>query len=112
MRDRHGQVDVTHALAADDGTRHFHAAFLADDAAVADALVLAAETLEVLGRTEDALAEKPIRLGALGAVVDSLRLGNLAAGPADHVFRAGDAERDGVKGIGGAGGESHTRGTG
>ena len=32
VRNRHGQFDVAHALAADAGERHFHAATVADDA--------------------------------------------------------------------------------
>src|SRR6185295_564588 len=56
VRDRSGEVDVTHALAAHLLARHLDAAALADDALVADALVLAAVALPVLRRTEDALA--------------------------------------------------------
>src|SRR3712207_7868927 len=40
--DRRGQVDVAHALAADAGVRHLHAAAVADDALVLRALVLSA----------------------------------------------------------------------
>src|SRR6185503_15374326 len=58
VRDRRGQVDVSHALAAHLGTRDLDAAALADDALVADALVLAAVALPVLCGTEDALAEE------------------------------------------------------
>src|SRR5439155_6473390 len=60
VRDRRGQVDVAHTLAPDLLTRHLDAAALADDALVADALVLAAIALPVLRRTEDALAEQTI----------------------------------------------------
>src|SRR4029077_1094817 len=56
--DRSSEVDVTHALAANLGAGHLDAAALADDALVADPLVLAAVALPVLGRTEDALAEE------------------------------------------------------
>src|SRR6185369_8011701 len=58
VRDRRGEVDVPHALAANLLPRHLDAAALADDALVADALVLAAIALPVLRRTEDALAEE------------------------------------------------------
>src|SRR5204863_6217812 len=57
VRDRSGEVDVAHALAAHLLPRHLDAAALADDALVADALVLAAVALPVLRRAEDALAE-------------------------------------------------------
>ena len=109
MRHGNSQVDMPHPLATDNGSRDFHAAFLADHAVVADPFVLAAEALEVLGGTEDALAEESIRLRTLCAVVDGLRLGHLAAGPAKDVLGAGDGQGDCVEGIGCAGDESHTR---
>ena len=60
--DRRGQVDMAHALAAHLGPGDLDAAALADDALVADALVLAAVAFPVLGGTEDALAEEPVLL--------------------------------------------------
>src|SRR5690606_11904361 len=51
----HGQFDMAHALATDLGVRHFHAAAIAHDAAVADALVLAAGALPVLHGSKDPL---------------------------------------------------------
>src|SRR6202022_2554124 len=69
VRDGGGQVDVTHARAANLGAGHLDAAALADDALVADALVLTAIALPVLGRTEDALAEEPVALGLEAAVL-------------------------------------------
>src|ERR687891_655205 len=53
VRDRRGEVDVAHALAAHLLARDLDAAALADDALIADALVLAAVALPVLRRTED-----------------------------------------------------------
>ena len=41
------ELDVAHALAANDGARDFDAALLADDALVADAAVFAAVTFVV-----------------------------------------------------------------
>ena len=78
VRDRRGEVDVAHALAAHLLPRHLDAAALADDALVADALVLAAVALPVLRRTEDALAEEAVALGLERAVVDRLGLRDLA----------------------------------
>jgi hypothetical protein len=104
VRDGHGQVDVAHTLAPDDGARDFHAALLADDALVPDALVLAAEALEVLGRSEDALAEEAVGLRALRAVVDRFGLGHLAPRPHEDVIGTGDGEGDGVEAVGGGGG--------
>ncbi len=100
VRDRHGQVDVAHALAADDAARDFHAALLAHDTLIADAFVLAAETLEVLGGSENALAEEAVRFGALGAVVHGFGLGHFAAAPSEDVVGAGDRQRDRVEGVG------------
>ena len=78
VADRGGEVDVAHPLAAHLRARDLDAAALADDALVADALVLAAVALPVLRRTEDALAEEAVLLGLERAVVDRLRLGDLA----------------------------------
>src|SRR5213075_2025556 len=95
--DRRGQVHVAHPLAADLGARDLHAAALADDALVADPLVLAAVALPVLGRAEDALAEEPVLLGLQRAVVDGLRLGYLAGAPAADLLRACEPNADGVE---------------
>src|SRR5262249_47853295 len=52
--DRRRQLDVAHALAPHARERHLDRALLADDALVLHALVLAAQALVVLDRTEDA----------------------------------------------------------
>ncbi len=88
VHDGRGQVDVPHALAAHAAVRDLHAAPVADDALVLDALVLAAEALPVPLGTEDPLAEQAVLLGAVGAVVDGLRLLDLAVGPRTDVLRA------------------------
>ena len=72
---------MAHALAPHLGQRHLDAAAVADDAAVADPLVLAAMALPVLDRTEDALAEQAVPLRLERAVVDGLGLGDLAPRP-------------------------------
>ena len=81
MRYGGGKLYVTHALAANLALCDFNAAAVADLALVADLLVLAAVALPVLGRSENALAEQAVALGLEGAVVDGLRLGDLAGGP-------------------------------
>ncbi len=91
---RHGQLDVAHALAAHVLAGHLHAATVADDALVANAAVLAAMALPVLGRAEDLFAEKPLVLGLVRAVVDRLRLGHLAVGTGEDHLRAGHVYRD------------------
>ena len=91
--DRSGQLDVAHALTAHLGPGDLDAAALADDPLEADALVLAAVALPVLGRPEDLLAEQAVLLGLERAVVDRLGLLDLAVRPrADLV---GGGERDG-----------------
>src|SRR5882757_697491 len=94
MRDRGRQFDMAHALAPDAAERHFDRALLADDALVLHALVLAAQALVVLDRPEDARAEQAVALGLEGAVVDGLRLLDLAVGPGQNLFRARNGDAD------------------
>ncbi|MNS67479.1 hypothetical protein D3C72_1007340 [compost metagenome] len=94
MRDRGGQLDVAHAVAADLRVGDFDAAALADDALVADALVLPAVALPVLGGPEDPLAEKTVALGLERTVVDRLGLGHLTARPGEDALGRGDADLD------------------
>ena len=84
---RSRELDVTHALTAHLLRCDFDAALLAYLALVSDALVLAAEALPVLRRTKDALTEKSVALSLQGAVVDSLRLLDLAVRPASYHLR-------------------------
>src|SRR5699024_5268874 len=76
-----------------------HAAALADDALEAHALVLAAVALPVPGGAEDALAEQAVHLGLQGAVVDGLRLLDLAVGPAADVIGGREADAQLVEGV-------------
>ena len=97
VRAGRSQLDVAQALAADFRQRDFHAALVADHAAVLHALVLAAQTLPVGYRTENARAEQAIALRLEGAVVDGLGLGDFAMRPAPDFFRRGQADADGVE---------------
>src|SRR5262249_51504200 len=63
-------------------------------ALVLHALVLAAQALVVLDRPEDARAEQAVALGLEGAIVDGLRLFDLAVGPGQDLFRARDRDAD------------------
>ena len=90
--DRGGELDVAHPLAADLGAGHLDAAALADDALEAHPLVLAAVALPVPGGTEDLLAEEAVTLGLERAVVDGLRLLDLAVAPRADVVRGGQAD--------------------
>src|SRR4029077_16976486 len=92
VRDRRGEVDVTHALAAHLLPRHLDAAALADDPLVTDALVLAAVALPVARRPEDALAEEAVALGLERAVVDRLRLRDLTRRPVADLLAGGKTD--------------------
>ena len=92
VHDRGGQLDVAHPLAADAAVRDLHAAAVADHALVLHAAVLAAGAFPVLLRAEDPLAEQAVLFRAVGAVVDRLRLLDLAERPAADVVRAGQAD--------------------
>src|SRR5262249_40497054 len=94
VRDRRGKLDVTHALAPYPRKRNLDRALLADDALVLHALVLAAQALVVLDRTEDARAEQAVTLRLEGAIVDGLRLFDLAVGPRQNLLRARNRDAD------------------
>src|SRR5438477_4093915 len=94
MRHRRGELDVTHPLAPHARKRHLDRALFADDALVLHALVLAAQALVILDRPEDARAEQAVALGLEGAVVDGLRLLDLAVGPGKNLLRARDRDPD------------------
>ena len=94
VADRAGQLDVAHPLAPDLAAGDLDATLVADDALVADALVLAAVALPVLGRTEDALVEETVLLRLERPVVDGLGLGDLALGPFPDLVRAGKRDAD------------------
>src|SRR3954471_20791673 len=85
---------MAHALAPHAAERDLDRALLADDALVLHALVLAAQALVVLDRSEDARAEQAVALGLEGAVVDGLRLLDLAVGPRQNLLRARDRDAD------------------
>ncbi len=89
-----GQLDVTHPLTTHLGASDLDAATLADDALEPDALVLAAVALPVASRSEDLLAEQAVLLGLERAVVDGLRLLDLAEGPVTDVVRGGQADAE------------------
>src|SRR5712692_8573824 len=94
MGDRRRQLDMAHALAPHARQRHLDRAFLADDALVLHPLVLAAQTLVVLDRPENAGAEQTVALGLEGAVVNSLRLLDLAIRPGQNLLRGRDRDPD------------------
>ncbi len=97
MRDGSSQLDVAHALAADAREGNLDAALLADDALVLHALVLAAQALVVLDRAEDARAEETVTFRLERAVVDRLRLLDLAERPGQDLFRACQRDPDRIE---------------
>ena len=97
VADRAGQLDVTHPLAADLRPGDLHPALVADDALVADPLVLPAVALPVLRGTEDALVEEAVLLRLEGPVVDRLRLCDLPGRPVADLVRARERDADRVE---------------
>ena len=83
----HHQLYVSCTLTAHLLLSDLHTATVADDTLVTDALVLAAGTLIILGRTKDALAEQTVALRLVGTVVDGLGFGHLAEGVLQNLFR-------------------------
>src|SRR5271157_1543191 len=94
MRHRRRQRNMAHAVTPDARQRDFDAAFLADDALVFHALVLAAQAFVILDRPEDAGAEQAVALRLEGPVVDRLRLLDLAEGPGPDALGACDRDLD------------------
>src|SRR3982750_2460939 len=90
---------MAHALAAGLGHGHFDATLFADDSLVFHALVLAAQALIVLDRAEDTRAEQAVTLRLERAVVDRLRLLDLAERPAADLVGRGNADADLVEGF-------------
>ncbi len=99
MRDRGGELDMAHPLAADLRHGDFDTALFAHDALVLHALILAAQALVILDRTEDAGAEQTVTLRLERAIVDGLGLLDLAETPTPDLVRRGDADADLVEGF-------------
>lgn len=92
MSHGHYKLDVAATLTTYLLLGHLYTTAVADDALVTDALVLAAGTLIVLRRTEDALAEQTVALGFVGTVVNGLRLGNLTETALEDFLRRSKAD--------------------
>ncbi len=85
---------MSHALAADGGTRHFHAAFIAGDAFVTGVFIFAAIALPIAGGAEDSLAEQPVLFGSQAAVVDCFGFEHLAIRPRHDRFGRSQADAE------------------
>lgn len=94
MGDGRSQFDVAHAFTANLGLGHLNATALTDDALVTDTLVLTASALPVAGWAENSLAEEAVLLRLQGAVVDGLRLFDLAFGPTTNVVGSSQADAE------------------
>ena len=90
MSNRDNELDVSRALAAYLLLCHLYTTTVADDATVADTLVLAAGALKVFCRTEDALAEEAVTLWFICAVVDGLWFCDLTVRVLEYFFRRSD----------------------
>src|SRR5690606_2219572 len=89
-----GQFDVAHAVTAHGRASDLDAAALARLASEALSTVLAAGALPVLLRSEDAFVEQAVALWLERAVVDGLRLGDLAVAPVADRLGAVDPDLD------------------
>ena len=81
MRHRRYQLDMSHSSAANLRARDLDAAFFALPAFVAHLFILAADALIVSYGAENFSAKKSVALRLERAVVDSLRLFDLAVAP-------------------------------
>ena len=97
VSDRAGEVDVTHAFAANLGAGDFNAALFADHAAILEALVLAAKALIILHRAKDLGTEKTVAFRLLGTIVNRLRLLDFTVGPGVDLFGTGKSDADRVE---------------
>ena len=77
MRYRHHQFDVAHALTTHLLLGNLYTTTVAHNALITDALVFAAMTFVVLGRTKNALAKQATHLRLVSTVVDGFGLGYL-----------------------------------
>ncbi len=78
MRDRSGQLYVAHPFTAYFRSRNFNTAAVANNALVADFLVLATVAFPVLGRAENALAKQAVFFRPQRAVVNRFRFGHFS----------------------------------
>ena len=99
VRNGCSQLNVAHALAADLSAGNFDTALIADLALIADALILAAVAFPVLGRSKNALAVQAVALRLQGAVVDGLRLLDLAVAPVADLLRRSQADFNGIENV-------------
>ena len=87
MGNRSCQLDMSHTLSTNAGFGYFNATTIADNALIANLLILTTMTLPVLLGSKDLLTEQTVPLGLQGSVVDGLRLRYLTVGPLEDLLR-------------------------
>ena len=97
MGDWGGKLDMAHTLSADLAQRYLDTAFFAYNAAILHPLVFTAQTLVILDWPEYSRAKQAVPFRLEGAVIDGLRLFDLAERPGPDAFRAGDRYADLIK---------------
>ncbi len=97
VRTGRSQFDVAEAFTADFAERDFHAALVADHAAMLHALVFAAQAFPVRDGAENLGAEQAVALGLERAVVDGFRLGDFAVRPGTDFFRTRQTDANGIE---------------
>src|SRR4029077_2781879 len=91
------QLDVAPAVPANLRQCDFHAALVADHAAVLHALVLAAQAFPVGYWSKNTRAKQAVALGLEGAVVDGFGLSDFTMRPAPDFFRRCQADADRIE---------------
>ena len=81
VRHWRSQLNVAHALAADNGFGDQLAVFIDGSFARAYALELGIMRIDILDRAKDSLAEQAVALWLLGAIVNRFRLSDFAVAP-------------------------------
>src|SRR5262252_5593022 len=94
MCNRRSERNMPHALAPDPRKGDLNAAFLANDPFIFHPLIFAAQALIVLNRAENPGAKESVPLGLERAVIDRLRLLDLAKRPRQYLFRTSDGNLD------------------
>ena len=87
MRDRRGELDMTHTFTTHERSGHFHAALVADNSFVTNFFVFTTVTFPIFGRTKNFFSEEAAFFRFLSAVVDGFRLVYFAERPSANRLR-------------------------
>ena len=88
---------MAHAVTTHFSLRDFNAAFFANDTAVLQTLVLAAQTFVVFDRAKNLGAEQTITLRLEGAVVDGFGFFDFTERPRTDLFGGSHTDFDGIE---------------